>query len=69
MLIETWSVVGVGCGGRAGRHGGLQVSVAKQVQRGSRADGMGKRLKASTPAGGAAIDALRRAAACEIWHS
>lgn len=29
----------------------------------------GKRLKATGLAGGAAADARRRAAACEIWHS
>lgn len=29
----------------------------------------GEKVEGSTPAGGAAIDARRRAAACEIWHS
>lgn len=29
----------------------------------------GKRLKATGLTGGAAADARRRAAACEIWHS
>lgn len=38
------------------------------MQRGEDSWG-GKRLKAMGLSGGAAVDAWRRAAACEIWHS
>lgn len=46
-------------------HGARQCGGVARVK-----DGRGgKRLKATELTGGAAVDAWRRAAACEIWHS